>query len=303
MRLNANTTITGDRVALVPYRREHVERYHGWMRSPELQVRGVCGFVKHDSTKSRLFVFAPSAAAPKLLSLQTPLHHLPKKQKELTASEPLSLEEEYEMCDRWAADADKLTFILLDLARPAAPEQASWPPGGRVGAMAGDGALLWVYRPLEVLQFLMPQKISNYTGNKNQQKTHTPPHTHKNINTTTTVNAFLNDPDDPSTAELEVMVAEPGSRGRGIAAEALGLLMAYMVKELDTARFIAKIGTSNMPSLALFAQLGFVEFRRVEVFDEVHLELRVEGSVKERLVAAGKALRLGRYEKSGADSG
>lgn len=39
MRLNADTTITGGRVVLVPYRREHVERYHGWMRSPELQVR------------------------------------------------------------------------------------------------------------------------------------------------------------------------------------------------------------------------------------------------------------------------
>ena len=40
----------------------------------------------------------------------------------------------------WRDDADKLTFILLDPARPPAEEQLAWPPGGRAGAMAGDGA-------------------------------------------------------------------------------------------------------------------------------------------------------------------
>ncbi|XP_011312705.1 N-acetyltransferase 9-like protein isoform X2 [Fopius arisanus] len=37
MKTNSNTRITGIRVVLVPYREEHVEKYHEWMKSPELQ--------------------------------------------------------------------------------------------------------------------------------------------------------------------------------------------------------------------------------------------------------------------------
>jgi hypothetical protein len=45
------------------------------------------------------------------------------------------------MCSSWRDDEDKLTFILLDPARPPAPEEAAAPPGSRAGAMAGDSAL------------------------------------------------------------------------------------------------------------------------------------------------------------------
>lgn len=37
MKTNYNTTITGERCILVPYRREHVALYHTWMQDPELQ--------------------------------------------------------------------------------------------------------------------------------------------------------------------------------------------------------------------------------------------------------------------------
>lgn len=53
MKTNYNTTITGERCILVPYRREHVALYHTWMQDPALQ--------------------------------------------EATASEPLTLEQEYEV--------------------------------------------------------------------------------------------------------------------------------------------------------------------------------------------------------------
>ena len=110
-------------------------------------------------------------------------------------------------------------------------------------------------------------------------------------------NIFLNDPDHPDHAEIEIMVAEPGSRGKGLAHEALQLFMAYAASRLGIRMFTAKVGEANAASLALFAKLGFVEVKRVPVFQEVHLQLAVEGRVLERLQAAGAALKCREYQR------
>uniref|UniRef100_A0A673MFX1 N-acetyltransferase 9-like n=1 Tax=Sinocyclocheilus rhinocerous TaxID=307959 RepID=A0A673MFX1_9TELE len=88
----------------------------------------------------------------------------PELQK-LTASEPLTLEQEYDMQRCWREDDDKCTFIILDKqkwADPSIPEQE---------CMVGD------------------------------------------------VNIFLTDPSDPSLAELEIMIAVPCYRGKGLGKE------------------------------------------------------------------------------------
>jgi RimJ/RimL family protein N-acetyltransferase len=166
--------------------------------------------------------------------------------QEATASEPLSLEAEFEMQRAWAEDEDKLTFIVLDPAAPATPGVE----GGGGAGMAGD------------------------------------------------VNLFLNDPDDRSAGEVEIMIAEPASRRRGLATEALQLFMAYAFGTLGVSRFVAKIGEANAPSLALFQRLGFVETRRVAAFREAHLELAA-GAHRARLIAAFGALDWINYDYLG----
>lgn len=54
------------------------------------------------------------------------------------------------------------------------------------------------------------------------------------------VNIFLNDPDAADAAEVEVMVANPGCRGRGVGREALTLLMRYAASRLGVRLFRAK---------------------------------------------------------------
>eukprot|EP00192_Tetraselmis_astigmatica_P020060 CAMPEP_0117684706 /NCGR_PEP_ID=MMETSP0804-20121206/21271_1 /TAXON_ID=1074897 /ORGANISM="Tetraselmis astigmatica, Strain CCMP880" /LENGTH=184 /DNA_ID=CAMNT_0005495773 /DNA_START=11 /DNA_END=561 /DNA_ORIENTATION=+ len=139
--------------------------------------------------------------------------------QETTASEPLTLEEEYEMQRSWTSDEDKCTFIVLDKSSPG-----GHPHGG---AMAGD------------------------------------------------TNLFFNDPDNHRMAELEVMIAEASSRGKGLGREAVTMMMAYGATRLSVETFVVKIGEANAPSLSLFGTLGFEEVSRSEVFKEVTMQLQV----------------------------
>ena len=125
---------------------------------------------------------------------------------EATASEPLTLEEEYSMCASWRDDADKCTFIVeVD------------------GAPVGD------------------------------------------------VNLFLNDADDSTAAEIEVMVAVASARRRGVAAEALQTLQTWAAGALGLRTFRAKVGHANAPSLALFRRLGYALVSSSAVFVEARL--------------------------------
>ncbi|KAJ8943603.1 hypothetical protein NQ318_006605 [Aromia moschata] len=92
MYINKDTKVVGKLIVLVPYREEHVLKYHEWMKSTELQL--------------------------------------------LTASEPLSLEEEYAMQKSWLMDENKCTFIILDKEKYEAT-------GNEVEAMIGDTNLFF----------------------------------------------------------------------------------------------------------------------------------------------------------------
>eukprot|EP00891_Asterochloris_glomerata_P005476 jgi/Astpho2/5476/e_gw1.00078.39.1_t len=128
--------------------------------------------------------------------------------REATASERLSLQEEYEMQTAWAEDPDKLTFIVIDRHEPGADCAAG---------MCGD------------------------------------------------VNLFLSNPEEKHSAEIEIMVAEHASRRRGLAQEALTLMMAYAYHHLGITMFFAKVGEANGASVRLFTKLGFtlVSFSQV----------------------------------------
>ena len=117
------------------------------------------------------------------------------------------------------------------------------------------------------------------------------------------VNLYWNDPECAHTAEIEVMVAEAASRRRGVAAEALRLLMAWAIRNTGIKKFRAKIGFDNAPSLARFRKLGYAEVSRSAVFREATLELAAEGggagAVWAELVALGGRLDLRSYDGVG----
>jgi RimJ/RimL family protein N-acetyltransferase len=191
MRLNANLALAGTACCLVPYRREHVPKYHAWMQDASL--------------------------------------------REATASEPLSLDEEYEMQASWAEDEKKCTFIVLCVSN----RESLSTPASSVASMVGD------------------------------------------------VNLYFNDHDDARAGEIEIMIADVAARRKGIAQEALRLMMGYAVHELGVRTFVAKIGFDNEKSIALFRKLGFAERSTSEVFRETTFacvpgeETGVAGAIEE----------------------
>ncbi|KAL0959146.1 hypothetical protein HGRIS_014433 [Hohenbuehelia grisea] len=204
-------------------------------------------------------------------------HHVPtyhtwmqdEELRELTASEPLSLEEEYDMQQKWQLDEDKLTFIIharpepdrgAELSKPILPSD----PRNAKFPMIGDVNL-----------FLK--------GSNNPSEPDT-----------------SEEPSDPFEAEVEIMIAEPAYRRKGLALEALQLMLGYATGSptglflpsgstditakaihvveipksplpVPATSLVTRISDSNEPSIKLFEKLGFSIVKRVPVFSEVEM--------------------------------
>ena len=212
MKLNYDKVLLGDRAVLVPYRSEHVPRYHEWMKDPFLL--------------------------------------------EATGSEPLSLEEEYEMQQTWRDDDAKCTFIVL--SREKCVEETESFIVDNLEAMVGDVNL-----------FL--SEIESTIHSDDEQ------------------NVSEERQEPQWQAELDIMIAEKDDRGRGIGREAVGMMMLYGATKLRIQRFFCKINEDNESSLALFRKIGFVQCDYAECFKQVEVELRCE-SVDEMVDLAVKIL-------------
>ncbi len=95
------------------------------------------------------------------------------------------------------------------------------------------------------------------------------------------VNFFLNDRDDLTNAEIEIMIADEPDRRKGYAREALLLMMNYGIVQLNITRYYAKINETNVASIKLFLSLGYNEVNYVSAFKEYEYELVVDSCMKE----------------------
>ncbi|SPC65145.1 related to N-acetyltransferase [Ustilago sp. UG-2017b] len=234
MRTNRSTILAGRKVVLVPYRKQHVPRYHEWMKDPLIQ--------------------------------------------EQTASEPLSLEEEYEMQQSWAVDEDKLTFIILAL-----PEMTS---------SKGEASSIEVCKAQDLVSKSKMVGDVNIFFNAR----------HEDEEDEEVDKTEGNGAKQRSNAECEIMIAEHSYRRQGIAREALQMMFAFVTTRptpvaqasSDTGQSNAaelaksndaihctlpipldwltcKISLSNTPSIQLFESLGFTRQSVSEIWKEVEL--------------------------------
>lgn len=88
------------------------------------------------------------------------------------------------------------------------------------------------------------------------------------------IHSYLQE-ENEKVAEIEVMVAEPSVRRKGLASSALKLIMEYAITKLNVTKFVAKIKDDNLASIRLFEEsLNFKLTSKSEVFKEVTLEYK-----------------------------
>ncbi|KAK3995642.1 GNAT domain-containing protein [Cladorrhinum sp. PSN332] len=190
--------------------------------------------------------------------------------QEATASEPLTLEEEYENQESWRASHDKLTFIICQPPLSSSSSSTSSPsPSSSSG------------RAIQAGEFDSPPKMMG------------------------DVNLFLypdeeegDEEDQPGipkfcVGEVDIMIADDENRGKGLGREAVRTFLKYVYerreeimreyaedKDILPARapglkmVMAKISQGNDKSLALFEKLGFEQEGEANYFGEVKLVLR-----------------------------
>lgn len=165
-----------------------------------------------------------------------------------TGSERLSPGAEAAMQAAWAGDEDKLTFIILDTGLLAAAEARGLARvEAEVEAMVGDVNLF----------LLQEDEDEGEEGGADGPPPSPPP---------------SRPPPPAAVGEVEIMVAVPAARRRGLGAAAVRLLLTYARAHLGLGRVVAKVGRGNAASVRLFtAALGFRVAKEVPVFDEVHL--------------------------------
>lgn len=293
MRANESTVLVGEKVALVPYRTEHVPTYHTWMESPELREQTASErlTLEQEHAMQRAWHLDEDKLTFILLARVAPLP-----------------------CP---CDANDRPF---DAAQGLAPLDP--PPG--LGAELGQapspvaGLQAWLASlPMvgDVNLFFSRDEQADEDGDSAHDEERQPPCRKAG----------------PTTyAECEVMVADPRFRRRGLGYEALKLMLAYCQiakptaaslqrsskqeqerdlrldpgsvpgpgltcspsttpeqryapgdnishkqneEEQEQITYVAKVGLGNVPSRNLFSRLGFEEHKIVAVFDEVELRL------------------------------
>ncbi|KAI1761338.1 GNAT domain-containing protein [Hypoxylon sp. FL1150] len=227
---------------------------------------------------------------PQVLLVPYDPHHVPRYHewmedaaiREATASDRLTLDEEYENQTSWREAPDKLTFIICEPARDAG--DMGHPASSRTAIVAGEADT--PDRMIgDVNMFLTPWDGDDGEGEEEKGK------------------AYVN-------AEIDIMIADPTHRGKGLGRATVATFLLFIHSNLDgiLAEYasasseakkpelkdvVAKINAGNQGSIKLFTGMGFSQRGGVNYFGEIELVLEglgvKDGKVEKELLASGAA--------------
>jgi len=196
-------------------------------------------------------------------------HHVPRYSQwmsspellALTASEELTLEEELANQQSWRDDPTKLTFISVN--------SAAWNAKNHAGETS-----LKEHSGQEQVLGVVDDRNADMRGDVNM--------------------FFFDDEEDEVAGEVNIMVAEPSSRGQGFGKCVLLMFLWYVLayskplmeeyrggadKGTNLTAFVAKIDKENEISIKMFEGVGFRKVREeANYFGEVELRMEVKSA-------------------------
>ncbi|KAI0874615.1 acetyltransferase domain-containing protein [Hypoxylon argillaceum] len=209
-----------------------------------------------------------AVSTPKILLVPYDAHHVERYHewmqdealREATASDLLTLNEEYENQQSWRTAHDKLTFIVCQPANGAAAAASTIYAGedDAPARMVGDVNL-----------FLTPCDGDNDDDEKGGHEA------------------------PGLQGEIDIMIAAPGDRGKGLGEAAVRASLRFLAAHLDAVvgeyargespslspkdvrlkRLVAKINADNAGSIRLFGNLGFQRDGDPNYFNEIGMVL------------------------------
>lgn len=240
-----------------------------------------------------------SQASPRKIKIRNQIetNSPPQAIQAATASEPLTLTEEFENQASWRASHDKLTFIVC---QPL--------PGTSSVATTAKTTAITTSTKINPISPGTPDSPDHMLGDVNLFLY---PY-EEDVNELDDEDEFpAGEPAIPTscTGEIDIMIASPAHRGQGAGRGAVQAFLQYISRNVEwimreyvedkgvegegegrgeaevvapprLKMLMAKIGQGNEGSLALFKGLGFVQEGEVNYFGEVKLVLREwEGKV------------------------
>lgn len=202
------------------------------------------------------------------------------------------------MQKKWSRDEDKCTFIILDNQLLGSMAGGSGSGGEKRGSTdAENGQAESTNQSMQTNQAKQTSQVVQTS--QLASSTSEPPEDLSANEIRSMIgdtNLFLNNCDAPDEAEIEIMIAEPTARRKGLGREALRMMIKFAFERLQLNRLIAKIKQDNQVSIVLFKSLGFEEVSKSDVFQEFTFQLNAGCSTVKRVLEIAVTYRPDSWE-------
>ncbi|CAK9300853.1 unnamed protein product [Gordionus sp. m RMFG-2023] len=282
MKKNRFTYIFGKKVILIPYKKEHVPKYHEWMKNSELRQQTGSEYLSLEKEYEMCQTWQEDDNKCTFIILNAEKYHNKSNGFKSERSNSSCLPFNNRTIKRDETEAIPISDLNDDLKSINLPLDST-------------------HKPLN--DFYTDETFNK--GDDNDEFTLNSSNCSLNCGNTSKlheiysmvgdINLFITNNDIIKNncnnlhnscikqAEINIMIADTYSRNKGLGLEAILLILKYGIEVLEISHYFVKISYENLISIDLFNKIGFTEKERSDVFNEVTLTLDISKGFSEWL--------------------